>query len=647
MSQWAKALPPVIHNLPMGIAVFDTDSVLRECNPVWVELVCALTAAPPDAIQPGQSLRALLAGHSAEIAPDFAAALAGETILHKPISFGSAEIVTWDSTLAPLIDERGVVGLLWTISDISARKRAEAEARTAKRALVTLMDSLPGMAYRGTLAPSRPMDLVSQGAADLTGYPRERFLAPANPPYGDLIHPEDRDETWQTLASAVGDQQPFELLYRIRTADDQIKWVLEQGNQLQTDSDGPIILEGFISDVTERVLAQQILERRIIDRTRKLSALYEMMAASAEQGDLSTNLHNALRWVLTAVHGQQALLHLHNRTQGCLQLMANVGISAEEEAQLATISDARVPWKRVVATGRATSCAACLIADNTHTFAGFPLWAHNQFMGVLSIWRDSERPFSEGDMALMASAADQMATTIDTARLRRNSDRLLLLDERNRLARELHDAVTQSLYSLTLFAAANRRAAGESDLDKVCHYSDRIATTAEQTLKEMRLLLHNLRPSLLQDSGLVAALRKRLDSVEKRSGVQARLDAPDALNLPPHVEETLFHIAEEALNNALKHASAEMVIVTLQQSGSVVCLSISDDGCGFEPALETESGGLGLTSMRERIETLGGTLTIDSAPGQTTITTRVDLAQLEQATASQTMLDLLEAYQHG
>jgi len=198
------------------------------------------------------------------------------------------------------------------------------------------------------------------------------------------------------------------------------------------------------------------------------------------------------------------------------------------------------------------------------------------------------------------------------------AEELAVLQERNRLARELHDSVTQSLYSLTLFSHAARRMARDIGDDRLERQVRQIGTTAVKTLKEMRLLVYELRPHLLEKEGLIRAIRQRLDAVEGRSGVEARLVVDELDRLPRNVEQELYRITNEALNNALKHAAATSVMVYLRQIDDRVELEIVDDGIGFQPEAVRDHGGMGLDSIRERAEQLGGEVTIRSAPGEGT-----------------------------
>jgi PAS domain S-box-containing protein len=192
------------------------------------------------------------------------------------------------------------------------------------------------------------------------------------------------------------------------------------------------------------------------------------------------------------------------------------------------------------------------------------------------------------------------------------------LEERQRLARELHDSVTQSLYSLTLLAEASRRTAAAGDLEKVVGNISRLGETAQQALKEMRLLVYELRPLALEQAGLAEALQHRLDAVEKRAGVDAQLRISLEAELSPHLENSLYRIAQEALNNSLKHAEATKVSISLTTQDGQVQLEIVDNGKGFDPEATQDHGGLGMVSMRERVESVHGEYSITSQAGEGT-----------------------------
>ncbi len=193
---------------------------------------------------------------------------------------------------------------------------------------------------------------------------------------------------------------------------------------------------------------------------------------------------------------------------------------------------------------------------------------------------------------------------------------LAVMEERRRLARDLHDSATQALFSLTLFAEAGERLLQSGQLKEAQTYLAWLKETAQSALKEMRLLIYELRPAVLKPGGLVEALQQRLNAVERHAGLKAHLIVDQPIELPLLAEEELYHIIQEALNNSLKHAAATSVMVRLQPTEAGVEAKITDNGIGFDNESARQKGGMGLINMRERVERLGGQLAIASQPGK-------------------------------
>ena len=188
-------------------------------------------------------------------------------------------------------------------------------------------------------------------------------------------------------------------------------------------------------------------------------------------------------------------------------------------------------------------------------------------------------------------------------------------EERNRLARDLHDSVTQSIYSLTLLAEAGHRMIKGGNYTQAEDNQSRLGEISQQALQEMRLLVYELRPQVLQTEGLVGALEHRLEAVERRAGINAQMHVELEIELQQSLEEELFHISMEALNNALKHAKASEVFLSLYTYNDSLILRIEDNGRGFDPELAGSQGGLGILSMTERVEKIGGSISIQSEIG--------------------------------
>jgi signal transduction histidine kinase len=190
--------------------------------------------------------------------------------------------------------------------------------------------------------------------------------------------------------------------------------------------------------------------------------------------------------------------------------------------------------------------------------------------------------------------------------------------ERSRLARELHDSVTQTLYSVTLHAGAARLALAAEKRDAVAENLKQLHNMAREAMIDMRMLIFELHPPALEEEGLVAALQARLAAVESRARLQTEIRVAGERRLPLAVEEELLRIALEALNNVIKHANAQHVTVDLRFEDKGVCLQIADDGVGFDPVTAKESGGMGLLGIEERVQRIQGSLAIESTLGDGT-----------------------------
>jgi signal transduction histidine kinase/ligand-binding sensor domain-containing protein len=235
--------------------------------------------------------------------------------------------------------------------------------------------------------------------------------------------------------------------------------------------------------------------------------------------------------------------------------------------------------------------------------------------------RELERQVEERTAALQQEVEHRIQAE---EALRQGEREKAVAKERNRLARELHDSVTQALYGVTLYseAASGHLALGHTD--RVSEHLHELQDTAQEALAEMRLLVFELRPPILEQEGLVAALQARLQAVEGRAGLKTKFKTNLEERLPPNVEEGLYRVALEALNNALKHAQARNIKVRLHQHERTrtepvrVTLEIADDGIGIDLATARERGGIGLSAMEERAVDLGGRLTVEGAPGSGT-----------------------------
>ena len=255
------------------------------------------------------------------------------------------------------------------------------------------------------------------------------------------------------------------------------------------------------------------------------------------------------------------------------------------------------------------------------SFLGVPIVSAGDIIGAFYLTdKEGAGGFSAADEDAVVLLASHAAVAIDQARLFEDSRELALAQERARLARELHDAMSQSLFSLQL-AAETASSLLAVDPAAAADHLGVVRTLAAQVAGELRTTVEGLRPADLERDGLVAALCDQATVAGRAHGVPVHVDVGDLPQLDPDAEHQVLRVAQEALTNSLRHAGASEVAVHLGGDGrsggsGEVVLRVVDDGRGFDPdARLVRARRLGLTSMQERAASLGGTLTVTSAPG--------------------------------
>ena len=474
------------------------------------------------------------------------------------------------------------------------------------------------------------------------------------PPDVVLVHTEDITERVEAEVALCTLQEALEDRVRARTA------ALHHAN------------EALRAEIAQRERAQREskrVERALHERERQLREMYAQMedkvVARTHEIEQRRRVAESLRGMLTVLNSDlppdEVLEHIVAGASQLLDSDASAiyrsrgaadgfcsqtvqGVAAEEigridlppdlsrrlaAGQPVMVPDAMAPSGDVPSPAFLERLAACCRA-----LLAVPLIVKGEVYGGLALYYTQPRTVSEEEIDLAVAFADQAALAIENARLHQQAREAAVMEERARMARELHDSVTQALFSITLLAEAGQRLAGGGDLERVATYLGRLGEMSQQSLKEMRLLVYELRPLALQSERLVGALQQRLDAVEARAGVDARLLVEGSIEVPPAVEEDLYRIAEQALNNALKHAEATKTTVCIQASESRLSIEVRDNGRGFDPAAVKDQGGQGLTSMRERAARIGGDLVVDSAPGQGT-TVRLGIEGLDKDSQEQ------------
>jgi signal transduction histidine kinase len=250
------------------------------------------------------------------------------------------------------------------------------------------------------------------------------------------------------------------------------------------------------------------------------------------------------------------------------------------------------------------------------SFLGVPIVFKGDVIGAFYATDKTTGPaFTAADEEMVGLLAAHAAVLMEHARFFQESRELSVLDERNRLARDLHDAMTQTLFSLRLTLETAASTIGADPAGAARHVADASALV-ESTFRELRTLVFELRPPSLEADGLAETVRKHLDVVGRAHGLAVRVTTVGDRRPPSGVEAAIYRIVQEAVTNVVRHASATTIEVRLSVDDGLARVQISDDGIGFDPgARSIRTRHLGLTSMRERAQAAGGTCTVESSPG--------------------------------
>lgn len=378
-------------------------------------------------------------------------------------------------------------------------------------------------------------------------------------------------------------------------------------------------------DITGQRLAEEARQQA---RDEMFILLHSITSAASRALNLDDFLAESIYQIVYSSHSQSIAVYVLEDYQEEVQerhlvLAAQHGIPISPDSPMMTIPDSleAVKWVlehaeplQILESQTDPRIPPAMQELGDMTLLLIPMMLEGQALGLIGLTRPSGSPYNPDEIARLTAVADEVATFIQSNRQRQLS---IALAERQRLVRDLHDSVTQKLYGLVILAEASQAGLEAGDAGMPARVISKMAETARQALKEMRLFLFQMQPVDFERDGLVTVLRQRLSAVESRADINVKLIADEEFYLPLEKQLALYFIAQEALNNILKHARAKNVNILLKNHKSSVTLQIEDDGCGFD-ARKTDSGGIGMRSMRERAVQIGGKLKISSSPGSGT-----------------------------
>lgn len=526
--------------------------------------------------------------------------------------------------------ERRAVRLIGIVMDITENVVTEQlleESLSRYRMLVEIMNE--GL---GVVDAQDRFTYVNPRLAEMLGYAPVEMIGR---PIYEFFNQENRAIIADQLARRrEGEEQPY-----------TVTWCHKNGFDLHTlvapavvfDQDGKYLSSiAVVTDISDQVRAKEVLDQRVMERTHELSTLLKISRVVASTLELEPLLQVILQELKSVVDFEGAAIYsikdhhlstlnfplLVAKEKAILQAQPLIREISQDERAVRSepfiISDLQDDREDARYFRHIAADFLELNSGKIRSWMGIPLKFKDQLVGLLSIHHHLVDYYTATDARLAFAFANQAAVAIENARLYQQAQDMAASQERNRLARELHDSVTQALYSLILYAGATR-AALQSGKSQVAEKNlAEVVTVAREGMRDLRLLIFELRPPMLEDEGLAGALQIRLEAVENRAGLQTKFHMEGKPNLSSEVEKELYWSLHEALNNILKHAHAKNIWMNLCFRKNSATITLKDDGVGFEASNYNWSNGMGLKNIADRVEKIGGKLRIESKMGEGT-----------------------------
>jgi PAS domain S-box-containing protein len=391
-----------------------------------------------------------------------------------------------------------------------------------------------------------------------------------------------------------------------------------------------------ISDINDQFQIQQLLDQRIRERKEEIASLMEVSRIVVSSLGSDDQLKTILAQLRAVIHCDGASVVLrkenmliaetfqqkipHEMTENLVRPFYQPEMISEHfwQDEALVFKNCRGQAQEERDFCRLTENIFGSVPFEMVSWIGIPVRSRNSLIGVLNAHAGQEDFFTPAMAELMQAFANQIAIVFENNRLYKQARALAAAGERNRLARELHDSVTQSLYSVRLYAEAVRSALTAGKIPAADKNLDQLISIAREGMSDLRLLIFDLKPPVLEELGLLGAIQKRLEMVETRAGIQAEFIVEGEPELPQDFEIQLYWAVYEALSNVLKHAKAKHVFLNFSFSAGRSIVIIQDDGVGFDLEKLNLSQSSGLKNIIDRVEDLGGSIKIDSKPGEGT-----------------------------
>ncbi len=519
---------------------------------------------------------------------------------------------------SPIQNQRGqTLGAVLVFRDVTAERRAELALRESEARFRLMADTAPVMIWLS--GPDKLCTYFNQPWLDFTGRTMEQEMGNG---WTENIHPDDRDYCLSTYENAFDQRETFSIIYRLRRHDGVYRWVLNNGRP-RIGSGGDF--SGYSSstvDITERKLAD--------DRLAMLHELTVALSGAATPEEVADVI---VTNALAAVGGSIGLVVLLDAVQNEVYILRTRGAPEEINQSFERMSlQDRLPVTDAIRQTepvwiesseeyqrRYPDITSILMQTGAQAAAAIPLIVNDLAIGAMGISFSEQKALTTEDREFLNALAQVCAQALNRAQLSNHAVELAANEERQRLARDLHDSISQTLFTVSTIAQTLPRL-WERKPETIEGHLNTLSTLSRSAHAEMRVLLMELRPEQRLKMSLADQVRQLAEALPGRKsvGVTLTIELQADSSPPPPVQEAFYRITQEALNNVVKHSEAGHVTIELRGNGEQVTLVVRDDGEGFDTGAETS--GIGMSSMREQA---GADLRVTSQPGSGTEITLV------------------------
>ncbi len=623
-----------LNSLREHIAIIDPKGVILSVNRAWKEFA---RRNGGNAVETGPGVNYLeicarTSGQDREYAERFAEGL-------RRVLGGEIEVFTQEYPCHSAQEERWFIGRITSFQiggarravvsheDITQLKKVENTLRTNETFYRAIVDNQTELVCR--YLPDTTLTFVNAAYCRYFGRDRTEMIGRR---FLDFIPKEEHADVLENIRNLKQSLTPVTYEHQVLTPSGELRWQRWTDYPIFDLNENLVEFQAVGTDITEQKLAQEALAiahkqlATLLEISGKLLSTLDFeplldlildqlsKVLSYDGAVIMTIRHQNLEFQV--YRGSEIFKNLHKLEVQIFQLPIFEPLLKEKESFY--IEDIREE-KVLLSMLRRTPEIPVHEVMRLGSWLGLPLLTQQQIIGFLILAHSQPCFYSTQDRDLAQAFANQVAMALNNAQLYRQVQQVAVMDERNRLARELHDSVVQMLYSMNLYSKASKLALSAGKADIVEENLDKLAELTRDAMTDMRQLVFELRPVVLEEEGLVNALDARVKALGARRSIKSEFQVEGEIELDPTVELELYRIAQEALNNVIKHSRASHVRIELKNEDGNYSLTIQDDGIGFDPVFASQGGGLGLRNIRDRAKEIGGKFTLETSTGQGTV----------------------------